>query len=139
MSPSVVKLTDEMLVVAGFRRNSLEHVGRQEGVVERAEQQRRHGDAAQVLVRGGLGVVVVGIWETVNGVSHRVVKVIQRARPIERRHIKETGETIELSTGFGLERPKKVPGVETGEAAFDVAGAALEVERYGDGGRRDDL
>jgi len=81
----------------------------------------------------GAVIIVVGVFEAVEGCGDDVVEIVDGAGAAEGIGVEEAGVLFELGEALGFEAFEKDAGVEAVETARDGVGPAGEAEGGGDG------
>src|SRR5580692_7207832 len=112
----------------GDRAHFPQYCGRQKRIVRGAEQQRGDADPRQESDCARSLVIVIGAPESVNRRGHRIIELVDRARPGKPDGIREIGVLLELRECLAFERTQEARLVHPGESLSDVARATREIE-----------
>jgi hypothetical protein len=121
MTTAFDELEVQMRVLLGDRANIVEHVARQEGVVDGAEQQRRDPHSRQPADRARSRVVILRVGKAVKRRGDRVVERIQRPQSVEPRCRDPLGKCRLLDGGLAAQGAQKAGLIHAGKSAVDVS------------------
>ena len=126
------KLDGDQVIGLGDRTNFVEHLARQEGIVDRAQEQRRYSNTGEKPNRTRTLVIIGGIGEAMNGRRHGIIEVVNGSGAVKTLPRHQIGVLFELRERFPSERPQKVVLIHARETAVNVARRAREIEWHGD-------
>ena len=135
VSAATEELQLEIQILARNLANLGEDLLRQEGIVDCAEKECRAANALEEAQRARSRVVVVRVPKAVHGRGHDIVEVIESPRAAQGLAIEQARIPRQLRGGLPPEGAEKVTLVETRETSRDVARAALQIVRHGNGCR----
>jgi hypothetical protein len=70
------KLDGDQVIGLGDHANVVEHLARQEGIVDCAQKQCRYSNTGEKPNRTRTPVIISGIRETMNGRSHGIIEIV---------------------------------------------------------------